>query len=138
VDEVIGIVAEQIAKRLQEAQQRATAAQSAAAAGNPMPAGGGKLGPRQAMRVNAVRQPPPRPAPPPTPAAPASSTGTVLAAVGDVFGPGALSSGLDPAAPAPSALLAAFSGSSGLLAGIILSEALAPPLALRPHGHERD
>jgi hypothetical protein len=37
----------------------------------------------------------------------------------------------DPASPVPSGLLSAFGSSEGLLAGIVLSEALSPPIALR-------
>jgi hypothetical protein len=102
---------------------------------------------------NRSPQPPPPPAPAAPPAAAAPSAGTIAraqaAAASDAAAaaeqaeldalsnpaPVASLPGL-PGSPAPSSarLLRAFGGGAALLSGIVLSEALAPPIALRRPG----
>jgi hypothetical protein len=154
VDEIVGALVEQLAKRAREqAARRAQAAAGApgapprppvrAAAAPPAP---GIVTPRRdvprAVPVpGAVAAPSaaapaaaPRPAPPAAPAdifgAPSQDIG-----FGDPFGLAAVASAPVAAVPmqtdATSFLLRAFAGGQPLLAGIVLSEALAPPVALR-------
>jgi hypothetical protein len=100
-----------------------------------------------------VRRPvQPAPPPPPAPSAPSPSAGAVARAQQaaaaaaappddlELFDATSLSgpaSGLGPAPVAARPLLRAFSSSGGLLAGIVLSEALSPPVALRDPSSSR-
>jgi hypothetical protein len=152
VDDIIALLAREAGKKFVEAQKAAAleaakrnAAAAAAATAPAAPAGtnpqvrnawakgivdprrgaasaGKTAAPTPAQRLAAASPPPPpqpaRQRPPRAPAPPA-----IDAFVIPEFAP-------EP--PHPSiALLAAFSGGTSLLAGIVLSEALAPPIALR-------
>ncbi len=91
-----------------------------------------KGAPAPARTAPASHRGPAAPAPRPAPAAAPFDGGSDD--VGSVF---ETTSVAEVAAGPRSPLLAAFAGGGGLLAGLILSEALAPPVALRPHRTER-
>jgi hypothetical protein len=141
VDEIIGAIVEQVAKNAREAAKRRAAALPAATlAGNARA--------RQAQIARALGGPVPAAAPVSAPApAPAAASAppaspdpfagdTVLLGSSAIIGAdspfGAL---LAPGEPIPVAnsdsLLGAFSGGAPFLGAFIVSEALAPPLALR-------
>jgi hypothetical protein len=141
VDEIVGAIVEQIAKNARDAAQRRAAAlpaatlagnararqaQIAKALGGPVPA--------------AVRMPAPAaaaaPAPPPPPVPDAFVAETGLLGSSAILGGdspfGALLTPDEPAGVAtPDSLLVAFSGGAAFLGAFVVSEALAPPLALR-------
>ncbi len=141
MDEIIGAIVEQVAKNAREAAKRRAAALPAATlAGNARA--------RQAQIARALGGPVPAAAPVSAPApAPAAASApppapdpfagdTVLLGSSSIIGGdspfGAL---LAPGEPIPVAnsdsLLGAFSGGAPFLGAFIVSEALAPPLALR-------
>ncbi len=129
MDELFGLIADAIAKKLREANMTVAEAQQRAivrASGAAVPVAG---------------RPGFLPAPPPT-ASPAAVTPRILPSAGSIarqaaadsaaldslFTPGAASVA---ARRERSALLAAFGGGEPLVAAFVLSEALAPPVALR-------
>jgi len=136
VDEVVGVIVEQIARRA-----RAAAAQRAAAGATQKSAPGTPPAPGRAPSPArpAAPRPPATPAAPvrPSPAAAPFDGGlTALPALdaADPFG------GVGSALPAPvpdvadaeaATLLSAFSGATPLIAAFVFAEALAPPVALR-------
>lgn len=148
MDEVFGFIADSIAKKLREANQTVAEAQRTQAEAQQ----------RAMLRASGlvVPEPPPVPAPSPyarptavaapeyvrnaprpnvpmgrTTLAPRPAIVQPIAPLDDLF-PTALEP-LRAAAPkhASAVLLAAFSGGTPLLAAFVLSEALAPPIALR-------
>jgi len=131
-------------ERLIAAAAARSAAAAKAAAARSAPAGTGTARPAPpAGRQGRQVAPPAAPAPaagytaaPPTPVQPAFGG---LPGDGDLLVGASLGPGTFAAAPAPSAaaLLSAFGSASSLLAGIVLAEALAPPIAQRPHRTER-
>jgi hypothetical protein len=143
VDEIIGAIVEQVAKNAREAAKRRAAALPAATlAGNARA--------RQAQIARALGGPVPAAAPVSAPApVPAPSAASATPPAPDPFagdtvllGSSAIIGGdspfgalLAPGEPIPVAnsdsLLGAFSGGAPFLGAFIVSEALAPPLALR-------
>ncbi len=142
MDEIVGAIVEQIAKNAREAARRRAAALPAATlAGNARA--------RQAQIARALGAPVPAatagsapaptpaaapPAPPPAPDPFATDAGLLgsSAILGGDSPFGALLTPGDPIPVAkPDSLLGAFSGGGPFLAAFVLSEALAPPLALR-------
>jgi hypothetical protein len=120
MDSLIEVLTASVARRLEQAAANA----------------GVKAPPRPATPGAPRRTPSPAPPPRPAPAAEqAPSLDDFGGALGGLDGFPAASAG--PAGGPQGDLLAAFGGGRSLLAGIILSEALAPPLALRPHRVER-
>lgn len=113
MDELAALIFESLAKDARTAKAQAAA-----------------KGPPSAAKTAAPAKPPPRPpapAPrPPRPAPPAAQAESDLA----VLAIPALFADFAPA-PAPAVLLGAFSGPNNLLAGIVFSEVLAPPVSLR-------
>ncbi len=139
MDEIVGAIVEQIAKNARDAAKRRAAALPAAAlAGNARA--------RQAQIAKAlggpvpaaVRMPAPvaaaAAAPPPAPDPFAAETGLLgsSAILGGDSPFGALLAPDEPISVAnPDSLLGAFSGGPAFLGAFVVSEALAPPLALR-------
>jgi len=107
VDEFVSIIVEQLAKAARDARQR----QAGAAVATPPP---------PAPKAPPVAAVAPRPAPAQKRPAPPQPPPDPFAIVAN-----------PTAAASPNSLLAAFANKDGLLAGIVLGEALAPPLALR-------
>ncbi len=130
MDEIIGALVREAGKQYAEAQKRAAAE---AAARRPQgrtaaPSGAPVLAPPAIARV----RPPSSPTPPPSAAPPAPPKPIAMDPDPLVF-----DTIVAPALPGVPVrkpdlhLLTAFQSPSGLLAGIVLSEALAPPVALR-------
>jgi hypothetical protein len=139
MDALIEVLTASVARRLEQA------AKAAGDKGPPRPAT--PPGPASPLRITLPFRPPGSPATatagqrgaPGTAAQPRPASTPAQPPSVDDFGLtlGGLD-GFPAASPGPAGgprigLLAAFSGGPSLLAGIILSEALAPPLALRPH-----
>jgi len=141
VDEIIGAIVEQVAKNAREAAKRRAAvlpaatlagnararqAQIARALGGPVPAAAPVTAPAPAPVAAS--------APPPAPDPFAGDTG-LLGSSAIIGGDSPFGALLAPGEPIPvansGALLAAFSGGAAFLGAFIVSEALAPPLALR-------
>ncbi len=146
MDEIVGVLVEQLAKRAREEAARRAQAGGPVARGAPprpparaaaAPSAPGIATPRRPVTTSSS-PPPPAAAPQaaPRPAAPADVFGTAVTDLGfgDPFGlasgAGVPAAASAQAADAP-ALLRAFTGGQPLLAAIVLSEALAPPVALR-------
>jgi hypothetical protein len=141
VDEIVGAIVEQIAKNARDAASRRAAAlpaatlagnararqaQIAKALGGPVPAAARMPAPAPAVT--------PAPPPPPAPDPFAAETGLLgsSAILGGDSPFGALLAPGEPIAVAnPGSLLVAFSGGPAFLGAFVVSEALAPPLALR-------
>jgi hypothetical protein len=144
VDEIVGAIVEQIAKNARDAARRRAAAlpaatlagnararqaQIAKALGGPVPAAVPVRAPAPAVAAP--------PAPPPAPDPFASDAG-LLGSSAIIGGDSPFGALLAPGEPIPLAnpdsLLGAFSGGTAFLGAFVVSEALAPPLALRePH-----
>jgi hypothetical protein len=141
VDEIVGAIVEQIAKNAREAaKRRAAALPAATVAGNARA--------RQAQIAKAIRgtvpaavpvrapvaatAQPPRPPSAPDPfAADTGLLGSSAILGGDVPFGTLVAPGEPMRVAEPDSLLGAFSGGAGFLGAFVLSEALAPPLALR-------
>lgn len=125
MDEVVGFLAEQIAKRVRAAQQSAAlaAAKTGQPATPPPERGLRRAAPAQAAPVIAADPLQSRRLRRDMPPETLAALPTLDAAVAS---PGPASSG------AGSALLAAFRGGPPLLAALVLGEALGPPLSLQP------
>jgi hypothetical protein len=140
VDELVGIIIEQVGKRVREAQLAAQAQEAAGRAAPPIvvrrrPTG--RFDPQTGRPLGSGDQGPPA-ATPPTAPPPAPRLATPVAASPDfpAFDGGLLteaSAGFAARPAALNALLAAFAGGGALLGAIVLAEALGPPVALRPH-----
>jgi len=141
VDEIVGAIVEQIAKNAREAaKRRAAALPAATVAGNARA--------RQAQIAKALRGPVPAampvrapartiaapPTPPPAPDSFAADTG-LLGSSAIIGGDSPFGALLTPdetmRVAEPDSLLGAFSGGAAFLGAFVLSEALAPPIALR-------
>ncbi len=141
MDEVVGLIVEQLARRAREAKQRAATASpgQAATPGAPAPpppavaksrAASGNRGPN-ATRARAATQPV---APPPPGvfdgglgALPSLDAADPFGGVGSAVAPIESASGASVATP----LLADFTGGNAFLRAFVVSEALALPVALR-------
>lgn len=126
MEDVVALLARQAGKKFVEAQKAAAAdaAKRQAAAGAAVrnaPATARPAAVAQAVPPAPVPAVPVPPAPPAPPAAPALDAG---------LGGSGLP-GIPAARQAPATLLEAFGGGASLLAGIVLSEALGPPVSLR-------
>lgn len=123
MDEVVGLILEQFAKKMRESRRDRALQRTQARASRSNTVGGPPV--RIAPVARAIPAPP-QPLQPPQRQAPSASRRAERA-------PGAPDpfAALGTPEPAASPLLAAFANGPGLLAGIILSEALAPPVALR-------
>jgi hypothetical protein len=124
VEDIVELLARQALKKIKEAQAR-----SEAAGQKPRVATAAIARPRRAFSVGPNAAPanaPSRPAVPRPAAPPAAAASVSAAPVIERIAPPMKSTPL-PASP----LLAAFGGGATLLAGIVLAEALAPPVALR-------
>jgi hypothetical protein len=132
VEQFVELLAGALANRAEAAKKAAAQAQP----GAPPPVKGqaGRPAPATPVRRTSPAPAPPvaRPAVAP-PRSPAAFDGG-----SDDFGSVFETTSVAEVAAGPrSPLLAAFAGGGGLLAGLILSEALAPPVALCPHRTER-
>jgi hypothetical protein len=140
VDEVVGLIVEQLARRAREAKQRAATASpgQAATPGAPAPpssavpksrAASGNRGPN-ATRARAATQPV-APTPPAFDgglgALPSLDAADPFGGVGSAVAPVESASGASVATP----LLADFTGGNAFLRAFVVSEALALPVALR-------